>query len=353
MAIQHNERNYRRTGGRDHERHRRNEADSNAERLAKGLGWFSIGLGLAQIAAPREMAHLIGIRGDDENQSLMRAVGLRELASGIGILSRDRPAGWVWARVGGDMMDLSLLGGAFASDDTRKDRVALATAAVVGVTALDLMCGQRLLQQQFGASDYDDDREWMEQRDSMGHARRDRDRAFHVVKSITVNRPAEELYGFWHDFENLPRFMDNLESVKVTGDKRSHWKAKAPAGMTVEWDAEVTDDQPNRRIAWRSLAGADVDNDGSVSFLPATGNRGTVVRVEMRYDPPGDAIGVAFAKLFGKAPDQQAAEHLRSFKQIMETGDVTRSEASLGWIRHPAQPSARLQAARNPEYNQA
>src|SRR5690349_15542885 len=123
-----------------------------------------------------------------------------------------------------------------------------------------------------------------------------------VKKAITINRSPEELYRFWHDFQNLPQFMSHLESVVVTSPQRSHWKAKAPVGTKVEWDAEITDDQPNKRIAWKSLKGADVDNAGSVSFVPAPGGRGTEVHVELSYDPPGGALGATVAKLFGEAP---------------------------------------------------
>ncbi len=160
-----------------------------------------------------------------------------------------------------------------------------------------------------------------------------------VTSVITVNRPAEELYRFWHDFENLPRFMDHLESVQATGDGRSHWKAKAPAGQSVEWDAEVIEDHPNELIAWRSLDGTGVNNAGSVRFNAAPGDRGTEVRVELRYDPPGGALGGAVARLFGEEPGQQVRDDLRRFKQVVETGETTVSDASIKG-GGPAQPPA-------------
>src|SRR4051794_10677369 len=221
MAIQHTDR----PGGRYQEGRRRSEG--NGERLAQGLGWFSLGLGLAQIAAPGGMARLIGVPDDDENQQMMRAVGMREVASGLGILSQPRPEGWVWARVGGDAMDLSLLGGAWASDRTDKERVAAATVAVVGVMALDLLCGRQLGDE--------GDHDGMGQARRLGGQTRARSMedeqwsgAVHVRKSVTINRPAEELYRFWRDFDNLPRFMTHLEEIRKLDDKRSHWKAKGP-----------------------------------------------------------------------------------------------------------------------------
>ncbi len=145
-----------------------------------------------------------------------------------------------------------------------------------------------------------------------------------VEKSITINKSAAELYTFWRNFENLPRIMDHLESVTNTGadGKRSHWVAKAPAGTTVEWDAEVINDKPNEMIAWRSLENADVDNAGSVHFKEAAAGRGTEVKVSLKYDPPGGIVGATIAKLFGEEPSQQVEEDLRHFKQLMETGEI-------------------------------
>jgi len=151
-------------------------------------------------------------------------------------------------------------------------------------------------------------------------------RGIKVEKSVTINKSPAELYSFWRNFENLPRFMNHLESVKTTGEGRSHWVAKAPAGKTVEWDAEIYNEKENELIAWRSLEGADVDNAGSVRFEPEAGGRGTVVKVTLKYDPPGGALGAAIAKLFGEEPSQQIEEDLNRFKQVMETGQTPTTE---------------------------
>lgn len=149
-----------------------------------------------------------------------------------------------------------------------------------------------------------------------------------VEKSITINKSPAELYTFWRNFENLPRIMDHLESVTNTGadGKRSHWVAKAPAGTTVEWDAEVINDKPNEMIAWRSLENADVDNAGSVHFKEAAGGRGTEVKVSLKYDPPGGIVGATIAKLFGEEPSHQVEDDLRHLKQLMETGEIPTTE---------------------------
>jgi uncharacterized membrane protein len=141
----------------------------------------------------------------------------------------------------------------------------------------------------------------------------------HVQKSVTVIRSPSELYDFWRNFENLPRFMDHLESVTVLTPNRSHWVAKAPAGMKVEWDAEIINDVPGEVIGWRSLANAQVANAGSVRFRPAFGGQGTEVTVTFEYVPPAGPLGVAVARIFGEAPEQQVEEELNRFKQLMES----------------------------------
>jgi uncharacterized membrane protein len=277
-------------------------SDDSEERLARGLGWFSIGLGMAQIAAPRAFARLVGLNG---NRTLMRVVGIREIASGVGILSRRKPTGYLWSRVGGDLMDLTILGRALVSRSTNRRRVATATAAVTGVTILDFRASQEL---------------------SSIPAPQDNRISIRLRKSITINRPAEELYAFWRDFQNLARFMNHVESVQVTGDNRSHWVAKGPAGKSVEWDAETIEDRPNELIAWRSIEGSTVENSGSVRFEPATGGRGTVVRVELEYYPPAGLLGATVAKLLGEEPKVQLEEDLRRLKQIMEAGEIITTE---------------------------
>lgn len=144
-----------------------------------------------------------------------------------------------------------------------------------------------------------------------------------VGRSVTINRPREELYAFWRNFGNLPRFMRNVHRVSILDPTRSHWVIEAPAGKTVEWDSEITHDEPGRLIAWRSLEGASVRNSGRVEFLDSPDARGTVVRVTLTYDPPAGAVGKLIAKLFQKEPKVQARQDLRRFKQLLETGEVS------------------------------
>ncbi|MEH2286436.1 SRPBCC family protein [Nostoc sp.] len=147
-----------------------------------------------------------------------------------------------------------------------------------------------------------------------------------IEKTVTINKSAEELYRFWHNFENLPTFMKHLKSVKVYNEKRSHWIANAPLGNSVEWDAEVLEDRENEFISWASVEGADVDNSGFVRFKKALGDRGTEVKIVLEYNPPGGALGATIAKLFGEEPEQQVGDELHRFKMLMETGEIATTE---------------------------
>jgi uncharacterized membrane protein len=274
--------------------------DRQERQVARFLGWFSIGLGVAQVAAPKQVARAIGLRDD---YHMMPLFGLREILSGVGILSQRRPGGWLWSRVGGDLLDLACLAGGMLSRGNNPRRLGVAMAAVAGVTLLDLIAAER--QSSRPLAPYSPPR----------------DRDLHLHKHITVNKSPEELYQFWKNFENFPQFMSHLESVERIDDKRSRWTAKAPVG-TISWEAEVTDDIPNERVAWHSLPNSAVPNRGCVEFKGAPGRRGTEVHVEIYYSPPAGTLGATIAQLFGEEPHFQVQEDLRKFKQIVEAGEV-------------------------------
>ena len=145
-------------------------------------------------------------------------------------------------------------------------------------------------------------------------------------KSVTINRPREELYQFWRNFQNFPRFMVNLRDVTLIDSKTSHWKVAGPADTLYEWDAVIIRDIPGELISWRATKETDVKNAGSVSFREAPGGRGTVVTVSLDYNPPGGAVGHWIAMLFGKDPGQQVARNLNRFKALMETGEIPTSD---------------------------
>jgi uncharacterized membrane protein len=293
-----------------HDIDRRQESQT----LANGLGWFSVGLGVAELIAPEAVARLIGVRGDSQTLSILRAYGAREIANGVAILSDPGHPGWMWGRVGGDAVDLLTLAQAERMDP---GRTLAATLAVLGVTAVDVYCARQLSEgetRQYGSLD-----------------------EVQVTEAVTVNRSIEETYGFWRDFANFPRFMRHIESIEVTG-RRSHWRAKGPAGVKVEWDADLVEDVENERISWRSLEGSDVEHHGSVRFARAPGSRGTEIRVHLHYSPPAGSLGRGFAWLLGSDPESQIREDLRRFKQILETGQVVLSDGPALW--RAAQPAA-------------
>lgn len=157
-----------------------------------------------------------------------------------------------------------------------------------------------------------------------------------VKKATTVNRSPAEVYQYWRNFENLPSFMQHVESVTKVGENRWHWKAKAPLGMTVEWDAELTSDVENQRIGWASVEGSDIPNSGTVEFRP-TVDRGTEVIVTLIYEAPGGKIGEWAAWTLGEEPSLQIKEDLRRFRSIMETGTIITTEG---------QPSARAEGVK-------
>jgi uncharacterized membrane protein len=299
------------------------ERQRRAHRLARLLGLASLGLGAGPLTAPDAVSRLSGVDDSRCARAMVRLVGVRELLHAALLLGGRRPAPWVWTRVAGDAMDLTALGVA-ASNRTRRTRrqVKAVTAAVAGITIVDVYAALR------------------------GSRRRgptERGRTLHAA--ITVNRPPDEVYRVWRDLENLPRFMIHLESVQSTGDGHSHWRAKSPLRGHVEWDADIVGDRPGELIAWQSTGGAIAGNSGSVRFTEAPGGRGTEVRVELRYSAPGGPAGAAFARLLGEHPEQQVRDDLRRFKQVMETGEVVRSEGSPEGTRalrqfrqRPAQP---------------
>jgi len=282
------------------------------------LGAFSLGLGLAELLAPGGLATLIGIPNTRRTRLVVRALGARELLAGVGLLARPRSAGWLWSRVLGDAMDLTLLGDGFTQRRAKVGRLIAATAAVAGVTAIDTFSAAR-----------------QSRTSTLSRIAA----PIHVFRTITIQRAPNDVYDFWRDLTNLPQFMAHLESVEVS-DRTSKWRAKGPAGTAITWDAEIVLDLPGESLAWRSVEGSThVPNRGVVRFNAAPGGRGTEVQVELKYEPPAGALGSAFAKLFGEEPSQQIAGDLRRLKQVLETGEVLHSDASIHRGIHPARPA--------------
>ena len=157
----------------------------------------------------------------------------------------------------------------------------------------------------------------------------DDDDAELVGRTVSIYRSRQELYDFWRDFRNLPLFMENIEEVTVLEGNRSHWVVRGPANSDIEWDSIITEDVPGEVIAWRSAEGARVENSGRVEFRDSSNGRGTIVTVTIAYEPPGGALGKAFAKVFRREPKIQARHELRRFKQLMETGELPTSAMTI------------------------
>jgi uncharacterized membrane protein len=292
------------------------------QRVAASLGAFSLALGAGELFAPRLVAAVAGIRRGPLHRLVLRALGLRELATGVGIFATTDPAPLIWARAGGDAIDLWLLRKALKSGRNGRVRVAFALLVVAGVAAADVAAAVRSTRAGMAGADRLEDE-----------------------SAVTVNRPVDEVFAFWRQLDRLPSFMANVQSVELVGPDRSHWRAVGPAGRALEWDAEITAERPGELIAWRSVPGSDVDASGEVRFRPAPGERGTEVVARMRYAAPGGRYGVAAARLLGESPPYQLREDLRRFKQVMETGSVVLSEgAPIGTSltsqlrQSPAQP---------------
>jgi uncharacterized membrane protein len=147
-------------------------------------------------------------------------------------------------------------------------------------------------------------------------------RAVKVEHSVTVARPASELYAFWRDPANLPRVIAFVESVDMSSDKTARWRVRGPAGKPIQWEAEIINEVPNELLAWKSIGDADVPNAGSLHFREAPDGRGTEVRIVVEYEPPAGHVGAWIAKLVKENPDAQVREALRRFKQIAEAGDI-------------------------------
>lgn len=193
---------------------------------------------------------------------------------------------------------------------------------VSGLKELDAFTARRLTESELGAVGVLDDE---------GRIRT-------ATATITIQRPIEQVYGFVRDFYNFPRFMAHLDSVETHGDGRSRWRLRMIIGKTLEWDVEVVDDRPGELVAWRSLPGGDIDNHGTIRFLPAPGGRGTEVHTDIRYIARAGGLNMLLARLLNIAPGQRAKADLRRLKQLLETGEVVHSDASIHRLMHAAQP---------------
>ena len=291
---------------------------AHGDPLARALGWASLALGIPQVLAPGRFAVAVGLDDVARHRSVVNLVGVRELVAGAVLLRWTKPL-WLWARVAGDAEDLALLVNALKNRNGRGlRRTQRAFAVVLAITAIDLYAAI---------------------------TRSRREASVELTAATTIRKSPQDVYAYWRQLDNLPTFMTHLEEVRIIDDTRSHWRATAPFDKTVEWDAQITEEVPGERISWRSMESADVHNEGTVRFSPAPGGRGTEVSVMLSYGLPGGALGGVVARYFGEEPHQQLDDDLRRLKQVLETGEVVRSEAAPSGKRsrhefpqHPARP---------------
>lgn len=307
--------NGRRSAVKPAPRHSTEVKNPDKDRLTTFLGWFSIGLGLAELAAPDAVARLIGVH-ERKHRRLLRFYGIREIAAGVGIIARPKPTYWMWNRVIGDLIDLASMRRAMGSRGTDEARLRAAMMAVAGVTALDIGTSLRLTSERSPAAGHDAG-SFQEPEGEDGQQV--------LTATVTVNRHVEEAYAFWKDPRNYARFMDNIDSVNPTTGGRARWKVKAPVGLSVEWDAEIVSDEPNEVIRWRSTDGSSMDNSGTVTFRRAPGDRGTIVTLQVEYRPRAGVVGAGIARFFSTIPKTHLANDLRRFKQLVEVGEVLES----------------------------
>jgi uncharacterized membrane protein len=285
-------------------------------RAGELLGLLSIALGVTALLAPRVVSRAAGM---SERPLLLRAVGARELASGVGLLTRGSRTPWLWSRVLGHAFDATLVGSAALrpGGGTRRGRGLGALAIVAAIGAVDLMVSHR-------------------------HSRRARQaegeqpatgetiaggREAYFEQAIVVGKSPQECYAFWRDFSNLPRFIPMLETVTMKDHRTSHWVVQMPGGGKLEWDAQITEDREGERIAWHSLPGSTMKHAGTVRFEPAPGGRGCIVRALVHFQPPLGLTGRSFAKAVGRDPTGHGRENLRRFKQLIETGEIPTTRA--------------------------
>jgi hypothetical protein len=271
----------------------------SGETLAVGLGWFSIALGVAELAAPDGLARFIGIPPTERTVATLRAYGAREMGNGLAILAQPDRAAWLWSRVAGDALDLATLARVMDEPSTDRRRAIFAATAVLGVTALDVLCAQQLSQDRQNGR-YSD-REPARLQGLM--SRRGGDSRVRISEAITINESLERVEERWADLESIPESLRNVGRGTSGGDERA-----------------------------------------IVEFRNAPGARGTEVRVEIEYSPRGGALGATFAKIFGGDPMGRVRHDLRRFKQIVETGEVVLSEGPALW--RPGQPAQDAQEIR-------
>jgi uncharacterized membrane protein len=288
--------------------------------LSRTLGWLAVAAGLTDLAVPTLMARAAGLKPNTRTSLGVRAMGAHSLASGLAILLRPRRPAPMWVRFAGDFLDLGVFGLLARSRTGSKPRIGATLLAMAARTTLDAIASHQVQQHH----------------DAVNRP---------VISSVTINKPPGEVYAYFRQLEQLPLFMTYLAEVRQTGPRTSHWVAKLPVVGNVAWDAEITEEKPGEVIAWRSAEGSPITMQGRATFVRAPGRNMTELRVELKVGLMGKP-SAALAKLLTRP---EIKGDLRRLKQVMETGEVLRSDASVHRLPHPAQPpDTRIEPPRLP-----
>ena len=284
---------------------------AGTETLARGLGWFSIALGLTEVFATEPFTETLGLRG---KESLVRAFGAREIAAGIGILATSGTSpGWVWARVAGDALDLAVLASAYTPDNPKRDNVCTALVAVAGVAVLDIICAEQLSQRAGVTAN------------SVAAVGAPKGSGAHeLTYTVIINRPAVELQDLWRDAGIQAYIKSHYLHAEAMGDMQNvlRWKFTASTGQTFRWSEHVIAERAGEYTYFQSLPGADIPNEGSLHFRPAPNAGRTEVTLRFRFTPPGGVIGQAALRLASALPETFARDVLHRFKVVAETGEM-------------------------------
>lgn len=289
----------------------------NGQTTARFLGWFSVGLGLAEVVAPNAITRALGTR---RRPGLVRtAYGLRELAVGAGLLTTRTPQPWVWARVAGDVLDLATLGAALGGRRSNRGAVGFALASVAAVTALDVRTALAL---------------GTENGTSGATEKGAPPDAEEVRSSITIGRPPEEVYWAWRDPVTVATMLQPFARVHAESPELAHIQPRTPLGGALQWSWDVPDERPGEFMRFRSLEGSTVRNEGTATLRPTADGRGTHLEVHARYQAPGGPLGTKALAAFGLVPQKALDETLDRFRDLVESG------------RTPTRPEERSAGAR-------
>lgn len=266
----------------------------SSRKLAQGIGWYSIALAVVELISPKTVNQTIGIKDDPLHHNLVRVRGVRELISGIGIVASRKPAGYLWSRVAGDVIDFALVGQALTHRRNNKQKLLIATAAFSAVALLDVVA-------------------------ALSQTHKKDTPNLRLKRSIKVNGTPDELYELWRQPETLPKIMKHFAEFTHIDAQRSHWKIPAAVGPALEWEAVIVEEREGKYLRWESLPGTTLPTRGWVNFRSLGKGDKTEVCLCLDFEPPAGALGEAALKLVQGIPNGLVQDMLNQFKTLSQT----------------------------------